>query len=80
MRHVTLPPGNLRGGVVTQGTMLTVTSNPDQSSLVKRRLFILDNILGIPPPPPPPDIPPLENAGKKLAGRTPTLRESLALY
>ena len=80
MRQVALPPGSPRGGVLTQGTMLTVTSNPDRTSPVKRGLFILDNILGIPPPPPPPDIPPLEAASKKLAGRTPTLRESLALH
>ena len=69
MRQVTLPPGSPRGGVLTQGTVLTVTSNPDRTSPVKRGLFILDNILGIPPPPPPPDIPPLEDAGKKLAGQ-----------
>ena len=47
---------------------------------MKRGLFILDNILGSPPAPPPPNIPPLEEAGKKVAGRTPTLRESLALH
>jgi Protein of unknown function (DUF1592)/Protein of unknown function (DUF1588)/Protein of unknown function (DUF1587)/Protein of unknown function (DUF1585)/Protein of unknown function (DUF1595) len=80
MRQVALPPGSPLGGVLTQGTMLTVTSNPDRTSPVKRGLFVLDNILGMPPPPPPPDIPPLEVAGKKLAGRTPTLRESLALH
>ena len=80
MRRVTLPPGSPRGGVLTQGTVLAVTSNPDRTSPVKRGLFILDNILGTPPPPPPPDIPPLEDAGKKLGGRTPTLRESLALH
>jgi len=79
MRQVALPLGSPRGGVLTQGTMLTVTSNPDRTSPVKRGLFILDNILGVPLPPPP-DIPPLENAGKKFSGRTPTLRESLALH
>jgi hypothetical protein len=80
MRRVSLPPGSWRGGVLTQGTVLTVTSNPDRTSPVKRGLFILDNILGMPPPPPPPDIPPLEDAIKKLAGRTPTTRESLAAH
>ena len=66
--------------MLTQGTVLAVTSNPDRTSPVKRGLFILDNILGSPPAPPPPNIPPLEEAGKKVAGRTPTLRESLALH
>ena len=69
MRRVTLPPDSPRGGVLTQGTVLAVTSNPDRTSPVKRGLFILDNILGTPPPPPPPNIPPLEEAGKKLGGQ-----------
>jgi hypothetical protein len=80
MRKVTLPQGHPRGGVLTQGTVLTVTSNPDRTSPVKRGLFILDNILGTPPAPPPPDIPPLEESGKKVNGRKPTLREALALH
>ena len=80
MHEVALPAGSPRGGVLTQGTVLTVTSNPDRTSPVKRGLFILDNILGIPPPPPPPDIPPLENSSKRINGRNPTLRESLAVH
>ncbi len=65
---------------MTQGTVLAVTSNPDRTSPVKRGLFILDNILGSPPAPPPPNIPALEEAGKKVSGRTPTLRESMVLH
>jgi hypothetical protein len=80
MRFVALPPESPRGGVLTQGTVLAVTSNPDRTSPVKRGLFILDNILGSPPAPPPPNIPPLEEAGKKFAGRIPTLRETLELH
>ncbi|WP_406696182.1 DUF1592 domain-containing protein [Singulisphaera sp. Ch08] len=80
MRLVALPPKSPRGGVLTQGTVLAVTSNPDRTSPVKRGLFILDNILGIPPPPPPPNIPPLEAAAKDFASRTPTLRETLELH
>jgi len=80
MRLVALPPQSPRGGVLTQGTVLAVTSNPDRTSPVKRGLFILDNILGIPPPPPPPNIPLLEEAAKQVAGRTPTLRETLKLH
>lgn len=80
MRLVALPPNSPRGGVLTQGTVLAVTSNPDRTSPVKRGLFILDNILGIPPPPPPPNIPPLDAVSKEFAGRTPTLRETLELH
>jgi hypothetical protein len=80
MRLVSLPPDSPRGGVLTQATVLATTSNPDRTSPVKRGLFILDNILGMPPPPPPPNVPPLEAAAKAAEGRTPTLRETLSLH
>ena len=80
MRRVKLPADSPRGGILTQGTMLAVTSNPTRTSPVKRGLFILDNILGTPPAPPPADIPPLEDAGKSVTNRTPTLREMLAAH
>src|SRR5204862_3063322 len=56
------------------------TSNPTRTSPVKRGLFILDNILGLPPPPPPPNIPNLEDSEKAVDGRQPTLRETLAIH
>ncbi len=78
MRQVALPMDSLRGGVLTQGTTLVVTSNPDRTSPVKRGLFILNNILGMPPAPPPPDIPALEEAER--SGENLTLREALAIH
>ncbi len=80
MRRVTLPPDSPRGGILTEGTVLAVTSNPTRTSPVKRGVFILDNILGTPPLPPPPNIPPLEDAIKNVGGRPPTLRETLAVH
>ena len=77
MRRVTLPADCERGGVLTHGTVLAVTSNPSRTSPVKRGVFILDSVLGSPSAPPPPDIPPLEDASKGLKDRTPTLRETL---
>src|SRR5262249_46794551 len=68
MRKVPLPADSPRGGILTQGTFLIVTSNPDRTSPVKRGLFILDNILGMPPPPPPPDVTPLEQAAAGVKG------------
>ena len=62
MRRVSLADDSPRGGVLTHGAPLIVTSNPTRTSPVKRGLFILDNILGLPPPPPPPDIPNLEDS------------------
>lgn len=80
MRRVLLPADSPRGGILTQGTVLAVTSNPTRTSPVKRGVFVLDNLLGMPPPPPPPDIPPLEDSSKGFKDRTPTLRETLALH
>jgi hypothetical protein len=47
--------GEQRGGILTQASVLSVTSNPTRTSPVKRGKWILDNILNTPPPPPPPD-------------------------
>ncbi len=51
-----------RGGVITQASVLTITSNPTRTSPVKRGKWILENILGAPPPAPPPDVPELDNS------------------
>ena len=80
MRKVTLPKDSPRGGLLTQGTMLVVTSNPTRTSPVKRGLFVLDNILGTPAPPPPPNIPQLEEAEKSFGDREPTLREVMEIH
>lgn len=53
-RRVSLQ-GTSRGGLLTQASILTVTSNPTRTSPVKRGKWILENILGTPPPPPPPE-------------------------
>jgi hypothetical protein len=61
--------GDQRGGVLTQASVLTVTSNPTRTSPVKRGKWVLEQILGTPPPPPPPNVPELEEGDKaKLTG------------
>lgn len=80
MRKVQLPPDSPRGGVLTQGTVLAVTSNPTRTSPVKRGVFILEKILGTPPAPPPPNIPPLENVASREELSRMTLRETLDLH
>lgn len=80
MRMVELPEDSLRGGLLTQGTLLTVTSNPERTSPVKRGLYILENLLGTPPAAPPPNIPELDEAKEQFAGRTPSLREVLEMH
>jgi len=68
-----------RGGILTQGSFLLVTSNPTRTSPVKRGLFVLDNLLGTPAPPAPPDVPELEDAAKE-GGGTPTMREMMEIH
>jgi hypothetical protein len=64
-----------RFGLLGHGSILTVTSYADRTSVVLRGKWVLENLLGAPPPPPPPNVPPLkENA----PGAKPTaLRERM---
>jgi hypothetical protein len=49
-----------RGGVLTQGSVLAVSSYPNRTSPTIRGKYVLNNLLGTPPPPPPPDVPVLD--------------------
>ena len=80
MRKVALSAGNWRGGILTLGSVLMISSNPTRTSPVKRGKWILENILDAPAPPPPANIPPLEAAGKDISGHTPSMREILAKH
>lgn len=64
----------MRGGVLTQASILTISSYPTRTSPVLRGKWILENILGTPPPPPPPNVPEL-NVSE--IGTTGTLRQQL---
>ncbi len=73
MRRVELTDSN-RGGLLGQGSLLTVTSYPNRTSVVQRGKWILENLLGTPPPAPPPDVPALEAT---TANTHLTLREAM---
>ena len=60
-RRVELDPSMKRGGLLRQGSILTVTSYANRTSPVIRGNWILENVLGTPAPPPPPDVPALED-------------------
>ena len=60
-RRVTLN-NTTRGGLLGQGSMLTVTSYANRTSPVLRGVWIMENLLGAPPPPPPPNVPDLDDA------------------
>ena len=59
-RRVALPPDSKRGGLLRQGSVLTVTSYAIRTSPVIRGNWILGNLLGTPPPPPPANVPNLK--------------------
>ena len=67
-----------RGGILGHGSILTVTSYPNRTSVVIRGKWVLENLFGMPPPPPPPGIPELEE--ERAAGVARTLRERMALH
>jgi len=67
-----------RGGVLTQASVLTVTSNPTRTSPVKRGRWVLEQILGAPPPPPPPGVPQLDD--KQHGPLVGTLRERMVQH
>lgn len=70
--------GKHRAGLMTQASILTLTSNPDRTSPVKRGKWVMEVILDQPPPPPPPNVPELAETAK--AAPNATLRQQLELH
>ena len=66
-----------RGGILSQASVLTVSSYPTRTSVVIRGKYILSNILGTPPAPPPPDVPLLDEAS---VGASASLRQQMEAH
>ena len=64
-----------RGGILGQGSVLTVTAYPNRTSPVLRGKWVLTNILGTPPPAPPADVPDLPDRGED--GQPATVRDRM---
>ena len=76
MRRTALSADSVRGGVLTQASVLKVTANGSRTSPVLRGAWVLDNIIGRPPPTPPPNVGAIE---PDTRGST-TVREQLAKH
>ena len=77
-RLVTYPASSPRGGLLGQGSILTLTSHAIRTSPVLRGKWILNNILGTPPPDPPPNVPALDDRQTQLwVG---TMRERMSAH
>ena len=77
-RRVMLGEDSVRGGLLGQGSILTVTSYANRTSPVLRGKWILENIIGTPPPPPPPNVPPLKDSN--AGGKALSMRERMAQH
>jgi hypothetical protein len=69
--------GTHRGGILTQASVLTVSSYATRTSPVLRGKWVLENLLNAPPPPPPANVPPLEEA---KAGSSASLRQVMEAH
>jgi hypothetical protein len=77
MRRVALAPGSKRGGLLRQGSVLSVTSYATRTSPILRGVLVLRNILGVPPPSPPPNVPALDESA--MAANL-SMRQRLAVH
>lgn len=76
-RHV---ESKREGGIITTAAVLTMTSSPTQTKPITRGKWVIETLFNDPPPPPPADVPGIEQAAKKEAGRDLSLRERFALH
>ena len=78
-RRYTFPPDSPRGGLLGQGSILTLTSYATRTSPVVRGKWVLENLLSAPPPPPPPDVPALKTEAAE-PGKTLTMRDAMVQH
>jgi hypothetical protein len=78
-RRVTFPAGSPRGGLLGQGSILTLTSYATRTSPVVRGKWVLENLLSSAPPPPPANIPALKIEGDE-PGTAMSMRDAMSKH
>ncbi|QDU60269.1 hypothetical protein Pan216_11080 [Planctomycetes bacterium Pan216] len=76
MRRIELPESSPYGGLLTQASILKLTSNGTSTSPVVRGVWVMEKLLGQPVPPPPESVPAIE---PDIRGAT-TIRDLLAKH
>jgi hypothetical protein len=78
-QRVTFPKDSPRGGLLGQGSILTLTSYSTRTSPVLRGKYVLENLLASPPPPPPANVPSLKTEADKT-GEPLSLRDAMVKH
>lgn len=78
--RVKFPETHLRGGAITAGSTLVLTSTTHRTSPVFRGAWVSETIFNRPPPPPPPNVPALEKTAKRTDGKSLSVRQRLDLH
>jgi hypothetical protein len=78
-RRVTFPADSPRGGLLGQGSILTLTSYATRTSPVVRGKWVLENLLSSAPPPPPANIPALKTDGDE-PGTALSMRDAMSKH
>lgn len=78
LRRVSLRPEDHRGGVLTHGSILSLSSDGTRHRPVHRGVWMLESIVGKPPPPPPANVPALSTPAPQE--KKTTVREKLEAH
>ena len=68
LRKVDLPEDSVRGGLLTQASLMTMNSDGVDSHPIRRGVWLLDRFLNSPPPPPPPNVPDIDEDDPDFQG------------
>jgi hypothetical protein len=68
LHKIQLPHDSIRGGLLTQASLLTMNSDGVDSHPIRRGVWLLDRLLNSPPPPPPPNVPEIDSDDPDFRG------------